>query len=205
MSTKQEHWNQIFNTKSDQELGWYEKDAYQTLSFLGIENLPKLETIFIPGAGTSLLIDTLLKYAKTLILNDISNTALEKLKSRIGNPPNNIIWFHHDISQELPRGLPDSDLWIDRAVLHFLLKESDIDQYFANLKRNLKPGGHVFFAEFSLNGAEKCAGLELHRYSLDEFNQRLEGEFNLIKHEQYTFINPFGDPRPYLYALYQKT
>jgi hypothetical protein len=30
-------------------------------------------------------------------------------------------------------------------------------------------------------------------------------EFKLVKHEDYTFINPFGDPRPYIYALYKKT
>jgi EEF1A lysine methyltransferase 2 len=204
MSTKQEHWNKIFNTKSDQELGWYEQDAHQTLSFLEIENLPNLETIFIPGAGTSTLIDALLRYAKNLILNDISNSAIEKSKKRIGNQKNNLIWLHHDISQELPKGLPNSDLWIDRAVLHFLQNESEIDMYFMNLKRNLKPGGHVLLAEFSRTGAKKCAGLELHRYSLDEFNQRLGREFNLIKHEEYTFINPFGDSRPYIYALYQK-
>ncbi len=94
MSTKQEHWNKIFNTKSDHELGWYEQDAHQTLSFLEIENLPNLETIFIPGAGTSTLINALLRYAKNLILNDISNSAIEKLKKRIGNQKTNLIWLH---------------------------------------------------------------------------------------------------------------
>ena len=59
-------------------------------------------------------------------------------------------------------------------------------------------------AEFSTAGAPKCAGLELHRYSVEEMTERMGAEFELAKHEDYTFINPFGDPRPYTYALYKK-
>jgi hypothetical protein len=59
-------------------------------------------------------------------------------------------------------------------------------------------------AEFSTTGASKCAGLEIHRYSVEEMTERMGKEFELVKHEHYTFINPFGEPRPYIYALYRK-
>lgn len=203
MATRNEHWNAIFSTKADPELGWYEKDVSQTLKF--IDQIPQVEsaTVFLPGAGTSVLVDELLERRYKLILNDISDEALNKLRTRIGTN-NKLTWLHHDISKPLPEGTPLADIWIDRAVLHFLLEEVDIQGYFVNLQSAIKPGGYALLAEFSTMGARKCAGLELHRYSIEELTRRMGSEFELVKHEDYTYINPVGDPRPYIYALYQK-
>ncbi|NOY12257.1 MAG: methyltransferase type 12, partial [Deltaproteobacteria bacterium] len=111
---------------------------------------------------------------------------------------------HHDISKPLPDGIPPADVWIDRAVLHFLLEEADIRGYFTNLNSAVRPGGYVLLAEFSTMGVPKCAGLELHRYSVEEMTRRLIAGFELVTHEDYTFTNPLGEPRPYVYALYRK-
>jgi hypothetical protein len=203
MTTPTQHWNAIFSAKADPELGWYENDTSQTLKFLDL--IPQSEdvTIFLPGAGTSLLVDELLSRGHKLILNDISDEALNKLRNRTGLNER-LIWLHHDISKPLPNGTPQADLWIDRAVLHFLLDEEDIRGYFANLHSAVHPGGYALLAEFSTTGAPKCAGLELHRYSIEELTRRIGEEFELIQSEEYTFINPSGDPRPYIYALYRK-
>ena len=68
----------------------------------------------------------------------------------------------------------------------------------------MKKGGYVIFAEFSKTGAPKCAGLTLHRYSIEELSEKLGSSFNLISHFEYTYTNPYGNPRPYVYALYKK-
>lgn len=115
-----------------------------------------------------------------------------------------LTWLHHDIASPLPENLPPADIWIDRAVLHFLLEEAEIKGYFANLHAVVRPGGSALLAEFPPTGAARCAGLDLQRYSLEEITERLGGEFELVKHEDYTYINPFGEPRPYIYALYRK-
>jgi EEF1A lysine methyltransferase 2 len=203
MTTRNEHWNAIFSTKADPELGWYEKDVSQTLKFL--DQIPQSEstTVFLPGAGTSALVDELLDRGHKIILNDISDEALNKLRSRIGTN-NRLTWLHHDISKPLPDDIPQADIWIDRAVLHFLLEEEDIQGYFDNLRSVVNKGGYVLLAEFSTTGAPKCAGLELHRYSIEEMTRRMGVKFELVKYEDYTYINPFGDPRPYVYALYKK-
>lgn len=203
MTTRNKHWNAIFSTKTDPELGWYEKDVSQTLKFLDQIPQNKSTTVFLPGAGTSVLVDELLARGHQLILNDISDEALNKLRNRIGTN-SRLTWVHHDISKPLPDDIPQADIWIDRAVLHFLLKEADIKGYFDNLQSATRHGGYVLLAEFSTTGASKCAGLELHRYSIDEMTRRMGGDFDLVKHEDYTYINPFGDPRPYIYALYKK-
>lgn len=203
MATPNEHWNAIYSGKADPELGWYEKDASQTIKFL--EKIPHREsaTVFLPGAGTSVLVDELLARGYNLILNDISDEALNKLKKTIGANPW-VTWLHHDISKPLPDGLPATDIWIDRAVLHFLLAEEDIRGYFSNLHSSLRTGGHALLAEFSSIGALKCAGLNLHRYSIEELNTRMGPGYKILSHEDYVFTNPAGDPRPYLYSLYRK-
>lgn len=203
MTTRRDHWNDIFSSTADLELGWYENDVSQTLKFLDL--LPKSEsaTVFLPGAGTSVLVDDLMARGHKLILNDISDEALKRLRDRIGDH-GSLTWLHHDIADALPDCTPQADLWIDRAVLHFLLEEVDIQGYFANLRRVVRPGGHALLAEFSTDGAPKCAGLELHRYSVDEMNERMGAPFKLVKQEHYTYTNPRGDPRPYIYALYRR-
>lgn len=203
MTTRNEHWNAIFSTQAAPELGWYEKDASQTLKFL--DHIPQVEsaTAFLPGAGTSVLVDKLLARGYRLVLNDISDQALSKLGKRIGMN-NKVTWLHCDIAKPLPGGIPPADIWIDRAVLHFLLEEPDIRGYFANLQAGIKSGGYALLAEFSTQGAPKCAGLEVHRYSIEEMTRRMGSGFELVKHEDYTYVNPAGDPRPYIYALYRK-
>jgi len=199
-----EHWNSIFVTRPENELGWHENDANQTLRFL--DEIPDISnsTIFLPGAGTSILADVLLSRCGRLILNDLSDEALKKLKERIRETEKNVLWLLHDISKELPMNLPKADIWIDRAVLHFLLEESDIQAYFNNLRSTLNANGYVLLAEFSADGAPKCAGLDLHRYSIEEMKTRMGSEFTLRRFENYTFINPFGEPRPYVYALFRR-
>ena len=203
MTTPNKHWNAIFSTKADSELGWYEKDVSQTLKFLGLIPKSESEIVFLPGAGTSVLVDELIARGYKLVLNDISDEGLKKLRDRIG-AHRGLTWLHHDISEPLPDNIPQVDVWIDRAVLHFLLEESDIQGYFFNMHHCVRQGGYVLLAEFSKDGAPKCAGLELHRYSIDEMNERMGAGFKLVKHESYTYINPWGDPRPYIYALYKK-
>ena len=204
MNTPQQHWNTIFSTKADPDLGWHEGDVAQTLKFLDFIPQTKAAAIFLPGAGTSILVDALLSRGARLILNDISDEALKKLRQRIGSHPDRLTWLHHDISKPLPGGLPRADIWIDRAVLHFLLDETQIAGYFDNLRSAVRPGGHALLAEFSILGAPKCAGLDVHRYSVEEMAERLGAGFELVQQEDFTFINPSGDPRPYVYALFRR-
>ncbi|WP_045216294.1 methyltransferase domain-containing protein [Desulfonatronovibrio magnus] len=204
MTTTNKHWNKIFCTTIESELGWYEKDVSQTLKFLNSITLAQSARVFIVGAGTSMLVDELMLRNQQIIVNDISDEALARLRGRTG-PSKKLIWLQHDISKPLPENCPNADIWIDRAVLHFLLEEADIQGYFANLKAIVRSGGYALLAQFSTKGARKCAGLDIHCYSIQEMTKRMGPEFELLKHEYYTYINPFGAPRPYIYALYKKS
>ncbi|MBA3038030.1 MAG: class I SAM-dependent methyltransferase [Desulfobacterium sp.] len=204
MKSSGSHWDAIFNRTEDYSLGWYEKDASKTMSFLN--KIPEWEhsAILVPGAGTSVLIEALLSKGAHLVLNDISQEALNKLKTRLRDKGEHIKWLCQDIALEFKEKMPDIDIWIDRAVLHFLTSEEDINGYFTNVRKTVRAGGHALFAEFSMSGAPKCAGLTLHRYSVEELSQRLGNEFVIIAQEDYIYINPRGETRPYLYALYKR-
>lgn len=202
MTNKQTHWNQIFEHKSDQELGWYEADITQTLTALAPANLDDTTTVFVAGAGTSSLVDELVKRHCHLVLNDISDSALARLNKRLGDGSYQCL--HHDLAMPLSVEYA-IDVWIDRAVLHFLLTDDEITGYFDNVRRSVVSGGYVLLAEFSITGADKCAGLAVHQYSLEEMQARLGAGFRLIHSEDYIFINPFGEERPYIYALFQRS
>jgi len=204
MKSSSKHWDAIFSATDDQKLGWFEKDASKTFELM--QHIPQWEnsTVFLPGAGTSVLIDELLSRGVKLVLNDISAEALNRVKNKQGEKSKTIVWLCQDIAQTLQETIPDIDIWIDRAVLHFLTDEDDIEGYFDNVKSKLKVAGYIMFAEFSKSGAEKCAGLTLHRYSVEELSENLGPSFKLIAHFDHTYINPTGDPRPYVYALYKR-
>ncbi len=197
----EEHWNNIFYKTEDKKLGWWENETLQTLKFLNHVKLNSNSKIFLAGAGTSILVDELIKKDCNLILNDISSIALEKLKLRLQSNLK-IDFFQHDLSKYF---LKDKfDLWIDRAVLHFLIDENDIKIYFENLSNNLKIGAYVLFAEFKIGGATSCASLPIKQYDINELSKKLGDDFELISNEDYDFINPFGGKREYIYALFEK-
>ncbi|MFH1784355.1 MAG: class I SAM-dependent methyltransferase [bacterium] len=204
MKSSGDHWDKIFCSTEDAKLGWYEKDSLQTFKLLN--QIPGWEsaTIFIPGAGTSNLIEELLDKGAKLILNDISCEAIDKVKSRLKNKDVGNTWICQDIAQPIDRGILNFDIWIDRAVLHFLTETDDIKGYFENVKSKLKVGGYAIFAEFSKTGAEECAGLKLYRYSVEELSQNLGASFALVSSFDHIYLNPYGDPRPYIYALYKR-
>lgn len=192
------HWDGIFQGTAKESLGWYEATQDRTLALL--EGVPS-RRVFLAGAGTSGLAARLLP-GRELVVNDLSAKALELLRAELGDPAG-VEWIRQDISQPLPEGLTPVDLWIDRAVLHFLTQETQILGYFANVQALVGQGGHVLLAEFAHDGAVKCAGLPVHRYALEEMTERMAG-FELVRHEHAVFVNPKGDPRPYLYALFRK-
>lgn len=197
----EEHWNSIFNKTDDNKLGWWENETSQTLKFIENININSFTNIFLAGAGTSVLVDELIKQDCNLILNDISFIALEKLKLRLKNS-SKLDFFQYDLSKPFVK--ENIDIWIDRAVLHFLLKEKDIEIYFENLNKNLRIGSFALFAQFKIGGATSCASLEIKQYDIYELSKRLGENFELILNENYDFINPFGNKKEYVYALYKR-
>lgn len=86
----------------------------------------------------------------------------------------------------------------DRAVLHFLSDKSDQRGYVRSLRSLVRPGGHVIIAAFSLDGADRCSGLDVRNYEHHMISVLLGPDFTLKRHFAYLYRQPSGDARPYL-------
>jgi len=201
------HWDNAYQKNPLTSLGWYEETSEQTLKLIEACNLPKDALLFNAGAGATTLIHDLLQNKYTnIIVNDISSVSLAELKKNISIPKNVTLNFLVDDltnPTELLK-LKEVDLWNDRAVLHFFTSENEQKNYFNLLKAVVKKGGYVILAEFNLEGAKKCSGLDVFNYNEIMLQEKLGDEFKLLKSFNHTYIQPSGNPREFVYTLFQR-
>ena len=201
------HWTKVYNNATIERLGWYKNNPKQSLDLIKECNLSKDSKIFNAGAGATTLVDELINLGyQNIIANDISKPALDNLAQRIGEKESKKIRF---IVEDLTNpkellSLKDIDLWHDRAVLHFLTQKNQQETYFDLLKKLVKSKGYVIIAEFNLDGAKKCSGLDVVNYDKKMIQQRLGTDFKLLKSFDYIYTMPAGDKRPYIYTLFQR-
>jgi ubiquinone/menaquinone biosynthesis C-methylase UbiE len=202
-----EHWNEIYEALDIDELPWQEEIPEPSIKLLSKCHINKDEPILDVGAGASTFVDYLINQGFSNInATDISEIALNKLKERLGTEKaSSVRWIVDDITQPIYiQNLRDIAVWHDRAVLHFLLEESQQQMYLSTLKKVVKKGGYVIFAAFSLKGAKKCSGLEVKNYDQNLLAKFLGEDFRLLEYFDYTFYMPSGKLRPYIYALFQR-
>lgn len=201
-----EYWCAMYTDTDITKLGWYENESTPTLELIKKSQVKKDAILFSVGAGSTTLIDSLLKDGYTnLIANDISSCALNKIKSRIGKKESTVQWIVDDLMNpnELNK-LPKVDIWNDRAVLHFFTEEKDQEIYFELLNKKVKKGGFVILAEFNLEGATMCSGLSVKRYNTEMLQEKLGDEYILLKTFDYDYSMPNGEVRKYIYTLFQR-
>lgn len=202
------HWNNAYRKTPVNSLGWYEENPEASLELIKECNLPKDSLIFNAGAGATTLIERLLIEGYTnIVVNDISSSALIELKNDLTQHNHSNVEFVLDdlTNPNSLLELKDVDLWNDRAVLHFFTKEEQRLAYFNLLKKAVKIRGYVILAEFNLEGAKKCCGLDVYNYNAEMLQEQLGNGFNLIKSFNYTYIQPSGNTREYVYTLFQRT
>ena len=205
--SNQDHWIKAYESKDTENLGWYEETPQPSIDLINQIKPDKTSRILNVGAGSSTLVDFFInENYSNILVNDISPVAIQELKSRLGDNQSKVEYIIDDLTNpSLLNQMADVDIWHDRAVLHFFREDNEKKAYFDLLRSKVKKGGHVIIAEFSLNGALKCSGLELCRYDEKSISDQLGSDFKLLKAFDHTFINPNGDERPYIYTLYQRT
>jgi len=202
----QDHWNKVYLKSPDDKLGWYEEVPEETICLLDKCNLPPDAVILNVGAGTTILIEYLLLMGYTnIIATDISGASLSRLKQKIGSEKDKVEWIVDDLTRPaLLNSISPVDLWIDRAVLHFFITREDKKTYFDLLRSKIKKGGFAIFAEFSLDGATKCSGLPVHRYSTEMLAGNLGSDFELVGSFNHLYMMPSGAERPYVFTLFRR-
>ena len=202
------HWNNAYKKTPVDSLGWYEENPMPSLELISECELPKDALLFNAGVGAATLIELLLDEGyRNIIVNDIASSALTELQNNLSHHKNSNIQF---IVDDLTRPtellkLKNIDLWHDRAVLHFFTTEEQQKAYFNLIRKVISPNGYVILAEFNLDGAKKCSGLDVFNYNEEMLQERLGKEFNLLKSFDYTYTQPSGNTREYVYTLFQRT
>jgi len=202
-----DHWNKTYDKNATEKLGWYENKPEQSLQLIKKCELNKDAMILNVGAGSTTLIDELLKQNYTnLIANDLSSNALEKLQERLGSDKNKVKWIIDDLTfpTELTKLENGVSLWYDRAVLHFFNGKYEQDAYFGLLRKLVKKDGFAIIAVFNLNGATKCSGLPVFRYDENMLHLKLGKDFELIETFNHTYTQPSGNTREFIYTLYKR-
>lgn len=201
------HWNNAYRKTPVRSLGWYEESPTASLELIGECNLPNDGFIFNAGAGASTLIECLLNDGFTdIVVNDISASALIELKNNLStHNHSNVTFIVDDLTNPTSLlELKNVDLWHDRAVLHFFTKEKQRLNYFSLLKKLVKVDGFVILAEFNLEGAKKCCGLDVYNYDAEMLQNYLGTDFNLLKSFNYTYTQPSGNTREFVYTLFKR-
>jgi SAM-dependent methyltransferase len=203
----EKHWNNAYQKTPAESLGWYEEDPIPSMDLISECNLSKDALIFNAGVGAATLIKLLLNKGYTnIVVNDIAATALTELKNNLSNYKDSQVQFIVDDltnPSELLK-LKNVDLWHDRAVLHFFTTQQQQQTYFDLIKKVISPEGYVILAEFNLEGAKKCSGLDVFNYNEEMLQKRLGSDFKLLRSFNYTYTQPSGNTREYVYTLFQK-
>ena len=203
MDSKQ-HWEQVYTTKASDHVSWFQERADQSLAMIHQTELGKDAAIIDVGGGASNLVDDLVAegFADLTVL-DLSSTALDVAKLRLGKHAEAVQWIAGDITKaELPANR--YDIWHDRAVFHFLTDSTDRQAYVEQVMRSVRPNGHVIVATFAEDGPEKCSGLPVMRYNPKTLHAEFGEAFLLVKHEKEAHHTPFGTVQQFVYCYCRK-
>lgn len=201
MNEKQAHWDGIYQNKSIRDVSWYQDKPVFSLKLIKQTGINKQDAVIDVGGGASTLVDYLLDAGFTNIsVLDISAPALQQAQQRLRERADKVTWLVSDITEFTPS--LGYHLWHDRAVFHFLTRQTDRDRYLAVLKRSLLPEGHLIIAAFAIGGPTQCSGLEVVQYDAKKLGQELGRDFELVQEEAEVHKTPDGRGQNFSYFRY---
>lgn len=199
MDTKR-HWENVYTTKSPDAVSWYRRHLETSLALIERAADAREASIIDVGGGESTLVDDLLlRGYNNLTILDVSQTAIEVTKKRLGSAAEQVRWLVGDIV-EIELEPHTYDLWHDRAVFHFLTTPEPRLAYVRQVTRAVKPGGHVIVSTFGPEGPTKCSGLDVMRYDAESLHGEFGGHFRLVESSKELHETPFGSTQQFFYC-----
>jgi SAM-dependent methyltransferase len=198
------HWNDIYQTRSLQEVSWYEPVPETSLNRVrGALADGAARSVVDVGGGASTLVDHLVHMGLSRVaVLDVAEMSLDIAKRRLGDLADRVEWITADVTNAPDIGR--FGIWHDRAVFHFLTDPSDLASYVNLCERAVVPGGIAIVATFAHDGPESCSGLPVHRYAADELAQQCGPRFDLIDSERHVHTTPRGSTQAFLYASFRR-
>jgi len=199
MDTKT-HWEKVYTTKAPDAVSWYRPHLETSLALIVRAADARTASIIDIGGGESTLVDDLLArgYENITVL-DVSQTAIDVTKRRLGLAAELIHWLAADITEAaLEPGA--YDVWHDRAVFHFLTASEQRVAYVRNVAHAVRPGGHVIVSTFGPEGPTKCSGLDVVRYDAESLHDQFGVRFRLVESSKELHRTPFGTTQQFLFC-----
>ena len=185
------HWESVYSKQHENEVSWFEENPALSLELIAQVGATVASPIIDIGGGASRLVDHLLQQGfEHITVLDLSETALESAKARLGTDAARVHWLVADVTSWEP--LETYAIWHDRAAFHFLTNEDDRVAYVARLRQALQSGGHAIISTFALDGPERCSGLQVTRYDPASLGRSLGREFELVGSRQHVHATPWG-------------
>jgi SAM-dependent methyltransferase len=194
------HWEKVYTTREPETVSWYRAHLETSVALIERAVHSRSACIIDIGAGESTLVDDLIAmgYDNIAVL-DISQTAFDVTKKRLGPLAEKTKWIVADITQVELEPLA-YDVWHDRAVFHFLTSNEQRAAYVRKVKKAVKPGGHVIVSTFGPEGPAKCSGLEVMRYNAESLHGEFGPRFRLVESSKELHQTPLGTTQQFLYC-----
>jgi 2-polyprenyl-3-methyl-5-hydroxy-6-metoxy-1,4-benzoquinol methylase len=194
------HWDNIYQTKTPQQVSWYQRHLERSLSLIQVAAPDRTASIVDVGGGESTLVDDLLALGyRNLTVLDISQTALVLARQRLAGSAIGVHWICADVAAS-PLAASGFDVWHDRAVFHFLTSKEQRMAYVQAVQSAVRPGGHVIISTFGPEGPDKCSGLPVMRYDAEDLHGEFGTHFQLIESSKELHKTPFGTIQQFLYC-----
>lgn len=201
MTERKQHWETVYETKNPDQVSWTQEKPAISLEFIHSFHLPKTAKIIDVGGGDSNLVDYLLDEGfENITVLDISEKALEKAKTRLGERALRVNWVASDITEFKPD--TSFDLWHDRAAFHFLTTDAEITQYAKIVAQSVT--GFLVMGTFSEQGPKKCSGLEISQYSPAGLYGPFSSGFEQIRCLTQDHTTPFGTLQNFLFCAFRR-
>jgi ubiquinone/menaquinone biosynthesis C-methylase UbiE len=196
------HWEQVYQTKRSDEVSWYQADPATSLRLIERVAPGRAARIIDVGGGASLLVDRLVAagYLDVTVL-DISSTALGEVERRLPADALSRVTLLAGNVLTAPIDSGSIDVWHDRAVFHFLTDPSDRQAYVAQVRRAVRPHGHLIVATFAEDGPQKCSGLPVARYTAAQLHAEFGSRFALIDSVREGHVTPSGATQSFQYCV----
>lgn len=201
--SKKEHWENVFSTKQETEVSWFERKPETSIQFFKENTIPTNAKIIDIGGGDSYLIDYLLELGYTeLTVLDISENAINRLKKRLGSNASKVTFIVSDILDFQPE--TTYAVWHDRASFHFLTQSEEIETYKNLVAKAITSDGFLFIGTFSENGPLKCSGLEITQYSERKFESIFDTDFVKVNCFTENHKTPFNTVQHFIFCTFKR-
>ena len=203
--SSQSHWQNVYQTRRPDEVSWYRAHLDVSLALIEQAATNRDARIIDVGGGASTLVDDLLaRDYRHVSVVDLSSTAFEVAKGRLGDRADKVEWLSGDATTF---AFPEHryDVWHDRATFHFLTRVKDRAAYVRQVARAVKPGGHLIVSTFGPGGPTRCSGLDIVRYDAQALHDEFGARFRLVKHLTQVHRTPAGVDQQFIYCRYSVT